>query len=112
MPKLVCIKCQCLFKIEKNGISAVEMVQGRPYELSDADKWKCPGCGMEILAGFGEAPWVHQQDFNKENIIEFLKEAREKGTLVMYRDRLSASEREAAEQLTKEYGIDFVGDDE
>jgi hypothetical protein len=112
MPKLVCLKCNCLFKIEKNGMSAIEMVRGEPYEMSSADKWKCPGCGMEILAGFGLAPWINQHQFYQANIQEYIKAAEGKGTLVRYKDRLSASEREAAEQLTKEYGIDFVGDDE
>lgn len=108
MPKLVCIKCQCLFKIEKNGISAVELVRGRPYEMSDADKWKCPVCGMEILAGFGAAPWAQQHQFEQPNIKEYMKRAAERGTLVEYRDRPSKEEREAAEELSKEYGIDFT----
>lgn len=112
MPKLVCIKCKCLFKIEKNGISAIETVRGKPYEMSDADKWKCPKCGIEILAGFGAAPWIKAHQFEQPNIIEFLKDAKEDNKLVLFSDVLSASEREAAKELTKEYGIDFLGEDE
>lgn len=111
MPKLVCIKCHCLFKIEKNGISAVEMVRDKPYEMSDADKWKCPKCGIEILAGFGKAAWIQAHQFNQPNIIEFIKNALAENKLVVFRDVLSASEREAAKELTEEYGIDFLGDD-
>jgi hypothetical protein len=41
---------------EMNGVGALSMgVQG-PYELYDADLWKCPACGREAIHGFGAKP--------------------------------------------------------
>jgi hypothetical protein len=55
-------------RIEKNGVMAIEFtpihkktgefLQMEPYQIHDSDKWKCPSCGMEILAGFGQQPWA------------------------------------------------------
>lgn len=68
MPKLVCVKCQCEFKPETNGTLVIETASFGPYRIWDADTWKCPGCGVEIVAGFSDFPmrddhWTN--DFNK-----------------------------------------------
>jgi hypothetical protein len=68
MPDLVCVKCQRKLRIEKNGVNAIEFtpvhtkegkfLQLEPYQVHDTDKWKCPTCGIEVLAGFGQQPWA------------------------------------------------------
>ena len=62
MPKMVCVTCQTELKIKKNGITCIETVgeQHQPCNVIQCDKWKCPVCGIEILAGFalnGTEPW-------------------------------------------------------
>jgi hypothetical protein len=63
----VCVKCECELKPEKNGVQVVEIVDGNPYQVWDADKWKCPKCGVEIMAGFGIDAWTHrgEAEFNE-----------------------------------------------
>lgn len=66
----ICIKCSRFFRPIKNGFWFTEgmpVVDGAQPGLADADKWKpykiwasdkfeCPGCGVQILSGFGRAP--------------------------------------------------------
>lgn len=57
MPKLVCVNCETELKPEVNGVVVVEtMLVREPYKLWRADLWKCPGCGFEVVAGFGNRP--------------------------------------------------------
>ena len=56
MPKLVCVTCQCELKPETNGTVVVETASFGPYKVWNADTWKCPGCGVEIVAGFCQQP--------------------------------------------------------
>ena len=35
-------------------LGVLDIVDFGAYELWDADKWKCPQCGMEVIGGFGE----------------------------------------------------------
>lgn len=61
----VCKKCNCEMRPETNGVGVLDMVnqsnheryrEAQPYELWDADLWKCPKCGVEIVGGFGSGP--------------------------------------------------------
>lgn len=76
----VCVKCDCELRPETNGVGVLDMVergreQGKdatfvhyePYELYDADLWKCPKCGMEVVGGFGYNPISahYEADFQK-----------------------------------------------
>ena len=58
MPKLVCVKCQVQYKIKKSGNYVVDMFLDppEPYRIMNGDRWQCPGCGHEVIAGFGEMP--------------------------------------------------------
>jgi transposase len=56
MPKLVCVKCQTELRAETNGTLVIETASFGPYKVWNADTWKCPGCGIEIVAGFGDRP--------------------------------------------------------
>ena len=49
----VCVKCKCELHPETNGVGVLDVVDFGDYELWDADKWKCPKCGMEVIGGFG-----------------------------------------------------------
>ena len=55
--KPVCVNCNLFFKPEKNGIHFEEGYQigdtGKwgSYKLWVGDKWKCRGCGAEIIVG-------------------------------------------------------------
>ena len=49
----VCVKCKCELRPETNGIGVLDMNDNGAYELWDADKWKCPKCGIEVVGGFG-----------------------------------------------------------
>lgn len=41
------------------GVGVLDMYRpsdsekAEPYELFDADLWKCPSCGFEVVGGFG-----------------------------------------------------------
>ncbi len=63
MPKLVCVKCQCELRPETNDTTVIETAKFGPYKIWDADTWKCPGCGIEVVALFNFAA-DHQFDFN------------------------------------------------
>ena len=53
MPKLVCVKCERELRPEKNGFIVVDTFSDHtPCKITEADKWKCPTCGVEIVAGF------------------------------------------------------------
>lgn len=52
----VCGKCHCELRPETNGIGLLDMASFGPYEIFDADLWKCPKCGMTVIGGFGFGP--------------------------------------------------------
>ncbi len=68
--KPVCVPCHRFFRQVKSGFYFIEGMprEGnappgtsdpalwRPYKLWSSDKWKCEGCGAEILCGFGHSP--------------------------------------------------------
>ena len=65
MPKMICFQCHVELVIEKSGVDVVEMFSQppQPYQLFQADAWKCPGCGAIVIAGFAHEPLAeHWQD--------------------------------------------------
>lgn len=87
MPKMVCAKCEVELYPEKNGVYVKELFQHNSavYCIWAADLWKCPICGLEVVAGFGEKPIVEhyephfqrvldQIDFDPENKVYLDKE--------------------------------------
>ncbi len=52
----VCKKCNCELRPETNGVGVLDMADWGPYALYDADLWRCPKCGMEVVGGFGCGP--------------------------------------------------------
>ena len=82
----VCVKCGCELRPETNGVGVLDMAersreQGKdaifvhyePYELWDADKWKCPQCGMEVVGGFGHDPISMHHEANFQQTIKHYK---------------------------------------
>ena len=65
--KLVCVPCGLELRPEQNGFVATEMASFGPYKLWHSDKYRCPGCGLEVLGGFPlEAIAEHfQPDFSQ-----------------------------------------------
>lgn len=61
--KPVCVDCQLFYQPEKNGFPFEEGMQGdgewQSYKLWLGDKWKCRGCGSEIIVGTGANPVSH-----------------------------------------------------
>jgi len=67
--KPICIPCQRFFRPVKSGFYFLEgFPQGaarpgksdadrwKPYKLWAGDKWRCEGCGAEIISGTGTRP--------------------------------------------------------
>lgn len=56
MPNMVCTKCQVALKPVDNDTVVIETASFGPYKVWNADTLKCPKCGIEIVAGFGQKP--------------------------------------------------------
>ena len=73
MIKILCVKCHVSLRPEKNGTTVIEMAEGGlpglyPYSVWDADTYKCPVCGVEIVTGYGTEPIrddSHAPDFQE-----------------------------------------------
>lgn len=79
IPKAVCLKCNLEYKVEKNGVTMEAIVVAnteslavttRPYYKIDSDKWKCPGCGHEILTGFAQHPFLFAHEEERYNSVD------------------------------------------
>lgn len=79
--KPICIPCQRFYRPEKNGQIVLEgapILSARPgtidshlwapYKLWRADRWRCEGCGHEIVCGSALAPFSerHHPTFSLE----------------------------------------------
>ena len=56
MQRPVCAVCEVELRPEQNDIYVVEVASMGPYHIWSADLWKCPGCHVEIVSGFGQKP--------------------------------------------------------
>jgi len=68
MHRPVCKKDNCEMRPETNGVGVLDYAGDRPYQLWDADLWKCPKCGVEIVGGFGLGPISEHfmEDFQRQ----------------------------------------------
>lgn len=82
MLKLVCVKCQCELRPETNGTVVIETASFGPYKVWNADTFKCPGCGVEIVAGFPSQP--QRQDHWREDFTAWLENVIAKARRVVY----------------------------
>lgn len=64
----VCVKCGVEMRPETNGVGLLDMADFGPYQIWDADKYKCPTCGYEIVVGFGQAAIAEhfEESFNQQ----------------------------------------------
>jgi hypothetical protein len=82
MPKLVCVKCQCELKPETDGTTVIETASFGPYKVWEADTWKCPGCGIEIISGFAQQPL--REDHYADDFPEWLEQIKSIARRVEY----------------------------
>lgn len=70
--KPICVPCQRFYRCAKNDFPFIEgmPINGRreqwaPYKLWLGDKWRCEGCGHEIVVGVAREPVGehYQSDF-------------------------------------------------
>ena len=75
----VCVKCHRELRPETNGVGVLDMNDNEAYEIYDADKWKCPKCGLEVVGGFAYNPVSahYKEDFHK-----MIKYYEDKGLLI------------------------------
>ncbi len=52
MSSPVCVPCCREMEPAKNGVWWVKMQSGKPYKITNCDRWACPYCGQQILTGF------------------------------------------------------------
>ena len=98
MAKRICVKCETEFRPEINGVIVAEMFQKNQkiYKLWEADLWKCPLCGFEIIAGFAQYPFT---EHFKDNCEEVLEKAKQAGRKIVYDYELTGS---VAHKITRE----------
>lgn len=87
MPKMVCVECEVEFKPRKNGVHVIEHASFGPYKLWSADKWYCPGCRTEVVAGFAKYPAMKHYEEGFEEKLQELED--------VVNDYESISQREA-----------------
>jgi len=61
--KAVCVPCSVVYRCEKNEVSVEEIdPDGGPFRVRSGDLWKCPGCGHQIVTGFGRAVEAYESN--------------------------------------------------
>lgn len=53
MPRPICVPCAAEMKPARNGFLVAVLANNRYHETMSGDKYKCPTCNHEIVAGFG-----------------------------------------------------------
>lgn len=55
---IVCVKCETELRPHKTGAYLVELFQENKqiYKIWQCDIWKCPICGVEVVAGLAQNP--------------------------------------------------------
>ncbi len=79
MHRPVCPKCHRELHPETNGVGVLDVTDNGEYELWDADLWKCPVCGMEVVGGFAHKGISahYEDDFQR-----MIKHYEDKGLLI------------------------------
>lgn len=68
----ICVKCECELRPDENGVGLLDMFNPsdkpdpQPYQIWDADLYKCPKCGYEVVVGFGNNAVAHHFDPDEE----------------------------------------------
>jgi len=69
-PGPACVRCERLMKPKTVGALLEEFTEkGEPYKLWACDIWFCPGCGFEVVWGYGNGPLEHAWEIERyENL--------------------------------------------
>ena len=80
----ICVKCECRFKPEKNGV-LVKVLKGGGafYYMIKADKLKCPKCGVEIVSGFAPKAMFYDFEVAANDTLKYQMEDMEKNEEVI-----------------------------
>ncbi len=71
----ICVICQVEYKPKKNGVNVELMANFGSFELYEADKVECPGCGHQIITGYGSQPIsIHFEKDYKEVLKKVTKD--------------------------------------
>jgi len=82
----VCVKCKVEFVVAKNEVGVIEKsADGAEQAIWEADLLQCPGCGAQILAGFGSAAIM--QSWSPRRYQTNVSYFREQGALYEYAHR-------------------------
>ena len=73
MIRPVCAKCKVEYFVKKQGVYVVSM-----YKIYHADLWECPGCGHQIIGGFGDGALAEHYESSFENILSNVRMNKEK----------------------------------
>ena len=66
----VCAECEVEMVPETNGVGVLDMAEFGPHQVWDADLYKCPKCGFEVIVGFGQAPLAEHHEGNFESTVQ------------------------------------------
>ena len=50
----VCVSCNTEMRCHKNGVGVLDMAHGCVYQIWEADNYRCPCCGIEVVMGFAQ----------------------------------------------------------
>ncbi len=72
MPKIICVKDEVEYQIEKSGGYVIEYVGNppQPYKVWSADGWRCPVCGNTVMAGFGNGPLGEHYEESFQDLLQ------------------------------------------
>ncbi len=54
----VCVRCKVELRCDRNQHKVETMAGEKGYQLWDGDRYKCPSCFVQIVVGFGAAPYA------------------------------------------------------
>lgn len=72
----ICVQCGRQMKCEKNGFKIEQfkdIEKTEPYRKFNADKYKCPECGIEIIIDVASEPLVDHLDKDYDEVKTALK---------------------------------------
>lgn len=72
--KLLCVACEVEMKPSVNGVDVIEYASFGPYKVWFADEYACPNCGVKIVTGFANSPYVHHMPEFEERLASVLLE--------------------------------------
>lgn len=75
MPKITCVQCEVDYKIVKSGNYVIDMFLDPPQscKIQNGDRWECPVCGHQVVAGYAQMPLSEHYQDNFEQLLEQVK---------------------------------------